>query len=206
MKQCIVFFLLFFSVSVYAQNISVKLFTALPQDMTARIEQRKDQNGNIAALIRVKTNHEGFIFEGGFMGIVDTKQEDGEVFVWVPSHSKRLTIIHPEFGILKDYQYPVEIEEGMTYELLLSIRTVSCSPPRPHTNENSSERSRNVTVYDKEGNPYTTGLLITTTNRAWIRIQKGLGDYEQYPLKDADKHEYTYMTTGNSKIEPLYVK
>ena len=175
-------------------------------DMAAKKEQRYDMHGNVAALIRVKTNIVGFSFKGDLMGIVDVKPKDGEIFVWVPRYSRRLTIMHPEYGVLRDYQYPVEIVGGRTYELVISIRKASYADPSPRTNENSSERSCNVTVYDKEGNPYTTGLLITTTNGAWIRIQKGLGDYEQHPLKDADKEEYTYMTTGESKIEPLYVK
>jgi len=205
MKQIVLFLLLALSISVYAQDFCVKSFTCLPMDMAARKEQRIDQNGNIAALIRVKTNNEGFTFDGGIMGIVDIKQESGEVFVWVPSHSRKLTIRHPQLGVLRDYYYPIEIEGGKTYELCLSTGIVSAQVS-PDINESGFEHSRNVTIYDKEGNPFTLGLLITTTTGAWIRIQKGPDGYEQYSLIDADKNGFTHMTNGKSEIEPLYVK
>lgn len=83
----------------------------------------------------------------------------------------------------------------------------SASPsPDYSPNYNNSEISYNVTVYDKSGNQYTTGRFIKTADGAWVRIKKGYDDYEQYTLTESDKEEFTHMTTGKSKIEPLYIK
>lgn len=104
-----------------AQSITVKSFKALPMDMTASSLEGKriDQNGQVAALIKVVTTQTGFTFEGGTLGIVDSKQTSGEVWVWVPRAARKITIKHQEFGVLRDYYYPVEIEAERTYEMVI---------------------------------------------------------------------------------------
>ncbi len=94
-----------------SQNISVKSFQPLPYDGTASSLEGKriDQNGQVAALIKVMTTETGFVFEGGRLGIVDTKQEAGEIWVWVPRASRKITIKHPRLGVLRDYMFPIEI-------------------------------------------------------------------------------------------------
>ena len=121
--------LIFFIVSIcgaFAQNISVKSFKALPMDLTASSLEGKrvDQNGDVAALIKVVTTETGFVFEGGTLGIVDTKQTPGEVWVWVPRAARKITIKHPKLGVLRDYYYPVEIEAERTYEMVLTTAKI----------------------------------------------------------------------------------
>ena len=79
-------FILLAFIGVSAQSISVNSFRSLPMDMTASSLEGKriDQNGDVAALIKVVTTQTGFTFEGGTLGIVDTKQRNGEIWVWVP--------------------------------------------------------------------------------------------------------------------------
>lgn len=121
-RSCLLFLLLFPFFGAMAQSISVKSFKALPMDLTASSLEGKriDQNGDVAALIKVVTNATGFVFEGGTLGIVDTKQETGEVWVWVPRASRKITIKHPKLGVLRSYVYPIEIEAERTYEMVLT--------------------------------------------------------------------------------------
>ncbi len=121
--------IIFFIVSIcgaFAQNISVKSFKSLPMDLTASSLEGKrvDQNGDVAALIKVVTTETGFVFEGGTLGIVDTKQTPGEVWVWVPRAARKITIKHPQLGVLRDYYYPVEIEAERTYEMVLTTAKI----------------------------------------------------------------------------------
>ena len=120
-RLCLGFFLLVFAGSVCAQTMSVKSFRLLPNDMTAASLEGKriDQNGEAAALIRVVTSQTGFGFEAGTLGIVATKQMVGEVWVWVPHGSRKISIMHQQLGVLRDYRYPIEIEAERTYELVL---------------------------------------------------------------------------------------
>ena len=118
------FFIVFIAAS--AQNISVKSFQLLPTDMTASsLEGKKtDRNGDVAALIKVVTTETGFTFEGGTLGIVDTKERNGEIWVWVPRASRKITILHRQLGVLRDYRFPVEIESERTYEMVLTTAKI----------------------------------------------------------------------------------
>ena len=111
-----------------AQSISVESFKLLENDLTANIygTTERDQNGDIAALIKVVTTATGFVFDGGMMGIVNTVQKAGEIWVYVPCGLQRITISHPDFGVLRNYWFPVSIEKAKTYELVLNtMREVS---------------------------------------------------------------------------------
>lgn len=127
MKRYLLLFLsLFLVFEASAQNISVKSFRALPMDMTASSVEGKriDQNGDVAALIKVVTNETGFLFEGGALGVVDTKQNVGEIWVWVPKGLRKVTIKHQQLGVLRDYLFPIPIEAERTYEMVLTTARI----------------------------------------------------------------------------------
>lgn len=122
MKRSVtILFFLLLGFSAVAQNIAVKSFKQLMGDMTTSSLEGKriDQNGEVAALIKVVTTETGFVFEGGTLGIVDTKQRVSEVWVWVPRGLRKITILHPQLGQLRNYTFPVEIEADRTYEMVL---------------------------------------------------------------------------------------
>ncbi len=112
-----------------AQTLSVTSFKPLPNDLTANIAGTmvKDQNGEVAALIKVVTTQTGFAFEGGMAGIVKTQQRIGEIWVYVPHGIQKITILHQKLGVLRDYYFPCAIEAARTYEMVLAsgeVRTV----------------------------------------------------------------------------------
>lgn len=107
----------------HAQNIKVTLFQPLENDMTANMHgtTKLDQNGEKAALIKIQSPEQGFTFNGGTLGIVAREDHDGEIWLYVPRRSKKLTIQHKDFGVLRDYYYPVAVEGARTYEMYLDI-------------------------------------------------------------------------------------
>lgn len=71
-------FLLFLPSILEAQNnISVKSFRLLETDLTANLEGTKeiDQNGEVAALIKVITTERGFVFDVGMLGIARLRRQ-----------------------------------------------------------------------------------------------------------------------------------
>ena len=108
-----------------ADGISVISFKLLDTDLTAntRGTQKLDQNGEKAALIKIVTPERGFLFNGGSLGIVGTEEKAGEIWLYVPPRAQKLTITHEVFGVLRDYFYPVSVQGGRTYEMLLDIGT-----------------------------------------------------------------------------------
>ena len=107
-------------------NIQVKSFRKLEGDMTTTSAEGKriDQNNEVAALIKIVTTETGFTFEAGALGIVDSQQRNGEVWVWVPRASRKITILNQKLGVLRNYPYPVEIQADRTYEMVLTTAKI----------------------------------------------------------------------------------
>ena len=104
-----------------AQNMKVLQFRELTNDLTANLygTSKTDDNGEVAALIKIVTTEKGFTFDGGSLGIVATEYKAGEIWLYVPRRAQRLTISHSSYGVLRDYVYPIPIEGAKTYEMLL---------------------------------------------------------------------------------------
>ena len=83
--------------------------------------QKLDQNGEKAALIKIQAPERGFTFDGGSLGIVAREEHDGEIWLYVPRQAKKLTVQHKDYGVLREYYYPVPIEGARTYEMYLDI-------------------------------------------------------------------------------------
>jgi len=125
MRKCCVLTLLClaFVVPTKAQDMKVVEFKLLEKDLTANTHgtSKLDQNNETAALIKVQTPERGFTFDGGSLGIVATEEHTGEMWLYVPRRAQRLIVKHPAFGVMRDYFYPIPIEGGRTYEMLLDI-------------------------------------------------------------------------------------
>ncbi len=112
--------LLLLSETLICQNISVESFRKLEKDMSARVDAAKrDQNGDVCAIIKIVTTQTNFDFEGDGLGFVDVVYKVGEIWLYVPYGSKRLTIKHPQLGLLRDYHYTLPIDRATVYELVL---------------------------------------------------------------------------------------
>ena len=108
-----------------AQQLSVKSFQKLENDLSARgSEGRMDQNGDKCAIIKVVTNEKGFVFEPDALGLVGSVEKISEIWLYVPYGAKRLTIKHAQLGMLRDYAYPERIEKACVYELVLTAGRV----------------------------------------------------------------------------------
>lgn len=110
---------------LHAQQLSVASFQKLPNDLDARVNfSKKDQNGDVCALIKVVTSETGFSWDGDQLGIVKAEKKTGEYWLYIPFGAKRLTIKHDQLGILRDYRYPEPIEKACVYELKITTAKV----------------------------------------------------------------------------------
>lgn len=103
-----------------SRDFEIKDFHENTTDLTAVSSNVKDLNGKTAALIRFAVRDTLFSFEAN-NGIIKQKKTIGEVLLFVPQGTKRLTIRHPHLGILRDYQLPVFIESKTTYDAEIVI-------------------------------------------------------------------------------------
>lgn len=109
-----------------AQKMSVAKFYMAEKDLTANTTGTTvfDQNGDKCALIKVETTQRGFTFDGGSLGITKTEEHPGEIWVYVPHGLKRITISHPQLGILRDYDLGLSVQKARTYILELTTDKV----------------------------------------------------------------------------------
>ena len=128
-SKYLLFLVLFLSLSnlLFAQpKISVKSFERNERDLTARTyAPKKDQNGDVCAIIKVVTTQTGFTWDSDGLGIVAAEPKTGEYWIYVPYGAKRLTIHHPQLGILRDYMYPLPIEKATVYIMELTTGRVT---------------------------------------------------------------------------------
>ena len=110
-----------------SQTIVVKSFRKLETDQNARIAFPKtDQNGKKCAIIKVVTSQTGFVFDFGLIGnAVATEQHTGEIWVWVPTGARKVTISHQQLGVLRDYKFDIDIEEATVYEMMLTTGKIT---------------------------------------------------------------------------------
>ena len=102
-----------------AQQFAVKGFRTLPNDVSAFISPVRDLNGDACALLKVIAPRE-FDFASP-LGIVSRRDEVGEIWLYLPKGSRRLTLKHPRWGVLRDYRFAAPLESHVTYELSLNI-------------------------------------------------------------------------------------
>lgn len=111
--------------SLHAQKLIVLDFKPEPTDQTAMNAetQQIDQNGKRAALIRIFTNLKGsdLAFGGSAQGFSSIQYLPGQILLYIPERSQRVTISHPKYEALKDWRWPSAIESGRTYSMRLMV-------------------------------------------------------------------------------------
>lgn len=121
MRKFISICLMLLAVTIsFAQEIKVTSMELLPNDLTARVNSRKDYNGEFCALIKVQLPIQGLQFEGNVVGNADL--HTNEYFVYMTKGSKGLMIRHPKYQTLfvnfPDYGV-ASVETRSTYALKL---------------------------------------------------------------------------------------
>ena len=120
MKKLLTILFLFAVIGNLSAEIAVKSFRKLENDLDARVNAPiKDFSGDISAIIKVVTNQTGFTFDCGQAGIVKTVNKPSEIWVYVPYGVKRITLMHPHLGQLRDWLFTQPIEKATVYEMVL---------------------------------------------------------------------------------------
>lgn len=118
MKMCALMILSIGALSVNAQEIKVKSFQKLDRDLFARTNPRMDLNDEPCTVIRFITSGKGLEFEGNVVG--EPLYFAGETLVYMTKGSKRITIKHPDYGVLR-YEFPEKLDKQSVYEVPLKL-------------------------------------------------------------------------------------
>ncbi len=107
-----------FPAPIWAQDFQVVEFRDLPNDISAFINPVKDLNDEGCALLKVTTSSPDFAFSTP-LGIAKRIDKEGEIWLYLPRGSKKITLKHPDWGVIRDYMFPGRLESHKTYELIL---------------------------------------------------------------------------------------
>ena len=158
-----------------AQELTVVSFEARTTDMSAKIRQRKDLNGDAAALVRVQVAAPGVLFKGNIVGEVETGF--GEYLVYMAKNSRHLRIYHKDYLFVPlDYEIPVKIESNCTYLLKLEV------PIYTHYNQ--------IMLEKRIKKP---------------RPQYGFEQHIEFFGKLSAKGYYEYKSPDSDRVKPNYV-
>ena len=198
----IIFFLIFGSIILRAQDISVTSFSPLPNDLTANTAgtEVKDQNGEKTALIKVVTTQTGFTFEGGALGITKVKQENGEVWVYVPQKSKKITIKHSQLGVLRDYYFPCAIESARTYEMVLTSGVVETV-----VKKDAGGNFLTIKVQPENASVYIDGIFQQNVPQGEYSIFLGYGEHT-YRIEAAGYSTQSGIANIGKEVKSLSIK
>lgn len=103
MKHLSLSILLFIcAITLMAQELSVKSFQEVTNDLSARTKTRQDNNGTDCALVKVQMAASGVTFTGNVMG--DVAFKNNEYWVYMTDGSKRLNSFEL-YGKMEDYSH-----------------------------------------------------------------------------------------------------
>ena len=121
MKKILVFMLLLATASqLKAQDIQITKFERDITNLKASTEPVYDNTGEACALIRFLVSGKDYTIEPN-LGMMKQEVLPGEIRIWVPKGTKRLTVRKQDWMPLTGYEIPVVIEPKVTYDVELSI-------------------------------------------------------------------------------------
>lgn len=116
-------FILLCQLRLNAQDIQITQFEANPTNLVASMYPEYDNTGTACAVIRFLVRDSGFQIQGN-LGIVKQESLPGEIRVWVPQGTKRITVRHEKYMPLDGYVIPVRIESKMAYDAIIEAKIV----------------------------------------------------------------------------------
>lgn len=166
----VLFLTSFLSQRVYAQGkIEVASFNRMETDITARVTApKRDQNGEVCALIRIVTTVKDLMFEPDALGITARENKPGEIWLYVPRGARRISIMHDKYGVLRNYFYPDIIDKSTVYEMEVRVNDGTSHEPADTNTQLLVMRPdpADATIYiDDEKVPTEKGLFTATMKK-----------------------------------------
>ena len=166
----VLFLTSFLSQWVYAQGkIEVASFNRMETDITARVTApKRDQNGEVCALVRIVTTVKDLMFEPDALGLTARENKPGEIWLYVPRGARRISIMHDKYGVLRNYFYPDIIDKSTVYEMEVRVNDGTSHEPVDTNTQLLVMRPdpADATIYiDDEKVPTEKGLFTATMKK-----------------------------------------
>lgn len=117
---CVIILLVLLISEGKAQNIQITKFERNFTSLIASTNPVYDNAGEACAMVRFFVRDMGFTIEAN-LGVVKTDTLSGEIRLWIPTGTKRITVRHEGMLPLSGYEIPIRIESKVTYEATIDI-------------------------------------------------------------------------------------
>lgn len=137
------------SVEATAQDIEITRFELAPTSLLASTNPVTDNNGQACAVVRFFVRSMDFEIDGN-LGVLKRDTLIGELRLWMPRGTKRITVRHIGMPPL-NYRLKQALESKCTYEATIETTTATWQPSapavtsaevKPATNEASPEKQQ----------------------------------------------------------------
>lgn len=103
-----------------AQDIQITRFERNYTSLIGSVRPVYDNTGEACAVIRFFVRDAEFVIEPN-LGVLKSETLPGEIRLYVPQGTKRLTVRHKNLMPLNGYEIPIKIEPKVTYDAELSV-------------------------------------------------------------------------------------
>lgn len=110
------------------KTIQITKFERNYTSLIASMNQVKDNNEEVGAVIRFWYSGSGYIIEPN-LGILKIENLPGETRLWVPKGTTRITVRHNDDKPLRGYSIPISIESKADYDAEISLVGGSTDSP-----------------------------------------------------------------------------
>lgn len=123
MKRILIFGVMILGLASHmkAQDIRVTQFERNYTSLIASMDAVYDNSGEACAVIRFFVRDEAFEIEPN-LGFLKKETRTGEIRLWVPTATKRITVRYQGAIPLNSYEIPATLEPKATYDAVLEIR------------------------------------------------------------------------------------
>lgn len=120
MRKILIILTVFFMLPAWGQDIEIKDFVRNHTSLVARMNPVYDNAGEACALIRFAVRDTTLDIEAN-LGVVKRQCKLGEILLYVPQGTKRLTVRYKNMLPLKDYEIPEAIEQKVAYDAVIQF-------------------------------------------------------------------------------------
>lgn len=202
-----------FALQIKAQDIRVTKFERNYTSLIGSTDAVYDNAGEACAVIRFFVRDEDYEIEPN-MGVLKRETRTGEIRLWVPVGTKRMTVRHPGAIALNSYDIPVTFEPKATYDAVLEITNppIVILPSNNHFFMGAgynvmSIMGPSVTIGGNLNHHIVEADFIYGLGKSddWFFYSKGesvVASYRYQPMRLSLRYGYELMASDNISITP----
>ena len=164
----IITFILLLTTISNSATFKIKSFERMDSDLRAIKEEVKDVNGDLTALIKVRTDIIGLQFDSGlFPAKVENKT--GEYYVYLSEGDRRISFLKEGFTRF-DFTFPEDIKKNVVY--YLELLTINDVKKLENISINVISKPSGATIYLDNENKGKKKKIMTSIGSHQLRIEK----------------------------------